>query len=77
MVFVLPVLLFGGTLTSFWLFINALMLIAHMPLSKSHIPPNLHYALLQLLDMFRLNSEIVQREAETLLKQAGLDSYLY
>ena len=49
--------IFGGSLIQTWLFINALQLIAHLPLISQNLPANAHYFLLNLLSLVRLNFE--------------------
>ena len=50
----LTVLLLGKSL-AFWMFVNSLQLVAHLPLLNTVIPANLHQFLRKYLDLVRLN----------------------
>ena len=52
-VLILPVIA-AGSLLPFWMFINSLQIIAHMPLLKSLMPANVHYFLTKFLNWLRL-----------------------
>ena len=44
-----------GPLLPFWMFLNSLQLIVHVPLIRANIPGNAHYFLLEYLDILRLH----------------------
>lgn len=44
-----------GPLLPFWMFLNSLQLIVHVPLIRTNIPGNAHYFLLEYLNILRLH----------------------
>lgn len=54
MLLILPVCLLGKSLPT-WMFLNTLMLVAHLPLLNTAMPANLHQFLKKYLDLVRLN----------------------
>jgi hypothetical protein len=47
--------MFGGPLTTTWMFINSLQLILHVPLIDVQMPSNAHYFLKEYLSLIRFN----------------------
>jgi len=51
-----------GSLLPTWMFVNALQLIAHLPLLNSNMPANAHYFLRKYLDIVRwYNSDVMEK----------------
>ena len=50
-----------GPLLPFWMFLNSLILIAHLPLIKTGIPGQAHFFLLSILNVVRLHFETLEK----------------
>jgi len=65
--FALLIVLSCGSLLPFWMFINSMQLIAHVPLINSNLPGNSHFFLLENLKIFRLHFGAFNLWLKTLL----------
>ena len=52
-IFVILLALCAGTLLPFWMFLNSLQLIAHLPMIRSNLPSQANYFLLKYLSLVR------------------------
>ena len=53
--FLLPIVFNTGSLLPFWMFLNSMSLIAHIPMLNINLPAGANYFLLGLLDILRFN----------------------
>ena len=47
----------SGRLLPTWMFLNSFQLLVHAPMLATYMPPNLHYFLVDYLNLIRLHSK--------------------
>ena len=72
---VFTLVIFGGPLTTTWMFLNSLQLILHVPLLDTHMPANVHYFLKEYLSLTRFNIGPLNKYLETSQESLGISNF--